>query len=204
MIRLFRRFRRDLRRIQQMIEKVETEGVGFDPQFLQLVLVLEDKRFMNHIGVDMLAAMRAAGNLLAGRARGGASTIDMQLARTITGYRARTVARKLYESALAITVRRRAKPEGILNTYLTLAHFGTGIIGADAAANGLFDRPISRLSNEEFAEIAAMLVYPMPRELRSDWRRRLRQRAVYGLRRRERLKKRLSMPSHGEYRPRTG
>lgn len=178
---LIHRFRRDVGRIRQEIEKAEADETSFDPRFVELVLALEDNRFFSHAGVDMVAVIRATAHLLRGRPRGGASTIDMQLARTVTGYRARTLSRKLYEAALAIATRRAKTPENILNAYLAIAFFGTGLIGAEAAAKKLFARKITSLSESECSEIAALLVYPAPRELHRTWRQKVRQRADYGL-----------------------
>src|SRR5260221_147519 len=62
-----------------------------------MVLISEDRRFFRHHGFDLKSVAREVFRLLTFRRHGGASTIDMQLIRTITGYRKRTISRKLYE-----------------------------------------------------------------------------------------------------------
>lgn len=66
------------------------------------ILALEDRNFFRHCGVDFKAILREIKNMLIGKKYGGASTIDMQLVRTITNYRERTISRKIYEMTLAI------------------------------------------------------------------------------------------------------
>jgi hypothetical protein len=66
-----------------------------------LVLILEDRRFFHHYGTDILSILREIARALTFRRFGGASTIDMQLVRTATGYRQITLRRKLYEMLLA-------------------------------------------------------------------------------------------------------
>ena len=55
-----------------------------DPRFLEALLAYEDKRFFSHHGVDPLAFMRAAYQLLThGRIVSGGSTLTMQVARLL-------------------------------------------------------------------------------------------------------------------------
>jgi membrane carboxypeptidase/penicillin-binding protein PbpC len=67
-----------------------------------MVLILEDRRFFLHLGFDWISLLREIIKAATFRRHGGASTIDMQLVRTITGYRELTVRRKVYEILLAI------------------------------------------------------------------------------------------------------
>jgi membrane carboxypeptidase/penicillin-binding protein PbpC len=178
------RFRADCGRIHAAIQSAASVGRAYSPELLELVLVLEDRRFADHNGVDLLAAARAFARWIIRRPRGGASTIDMQLARTITGYRAKTIARKLYESALAVAIRRSASAEAVLLAYLDVAYFGPGVRGAEAAAFAYFKQPTAALSLPQCAELAAMLVYPLPKRVEADWVAKVEQRARYGMKRR--------------------
>ena len=55
-----------------------------DPRFFKLLFAYEDKRFCDHHGVDPLAMVRAAWQLLCnGRIVSGASTLTMQVARLL-------------------------------------------------------------------------------------------------------------------------
>ena len=67
----------------------------------RMIVVLEDKRYLRHRGVDWRSVARIVWQAIWRRRRGGASTIEMQLIRTILDRRERTVRRKLNEFALA-------------------------------------------------------------------------------------------------------
>ncbi len=51
-----------------------------------MTIAIEDRRFFYHPGVDVLSILRETIKALKGRKHGGASTIDMQFVRTVTGY----------------------------------------------------------------------------------------------------------------------
>jgi monofunctional glycosyltransferase len=147
-----------------------------------MVVLLEDRRFFRHRGIDWLAWIREIWMICTFRKHGGASTIDMQFVRTRTGYREPTLSRKVYEMALARLLQRRLSKLAILRGYLAIAYFGTRIVGVSAAAAKLFDKETFELSEDEAALIAAMLVYPRPRKPTASWQKNVERRASYGLR----------------------
>ena len=70
------RIHRDLFLIEQKI--LYFEGVDKLSEFEKLVLILEDRRFFRHGGVDLRACLREVMKTAVRRKHGGASTIDMQ------------------------------------------------------------------------------------------------------------------------------
>jgi membrane peptidoglycan carboxypeptidase len=148
----------------------------------KLTLVLEDRRFLSHHGIDFKSVVRETLRALTLRRHGGASTIDMQFVRTATGYREWTLFRKLYEMFLAVLIQFRYSKIVILRSYLHVAYFGWKLRGANAAAQKIFGKKAVDLSVEEAAFLAAMLVYPYPRHQTSEWKSRVQQRADYGKR----------------------
>lgn len=71
-----------------------------DPQFLNMLVHYEDKRFWSHPGVDARALLRAGAQLiLNGRIISGGSTITMQLARLLEPRKRRSFGAKLYQIA---------------------------------------------------------------------------------------------------------
>jgi membrane peptidoglycan carboxypeptidase len=148
----------------------------------KLTLVLEDRRFFQHQGIDLRSCVREVFRAITFRRHGGASTIDMQLVRTATGYRERTVRRKLYEMLLAWLLQFRYSKIVILRSYLACAFFGSHLTGADKAARKLFNRSANDLSLDEAAVVAAMLVYPRPRVPTASWTSKVDRRAKYGKR----------------------
>ena len=146
----------------------------------EYVIVLEDHRFLHHRGVDWLSVIRVLTQQLAFRRVGGASTIEMQFVRTVTGDREKTVARKFRECTTAWFLNFHFDKIALLRSYLRLAFFGSGITGSENAANVIFGKSSAELNDEEASFLAAMLVYPAPLDRNSKWRSRVERRAAYG------------------------
>jgi len=152
-----------------------------------LVILLEDRRFFQHRGIDFVSLLRELSKLCTFQKFGGASTIDMQFVRTRTGYKAKTLKRKLYEMLLARRLQGKMDKVPILRAYLQEMYLGLGIYGVDKAAQVVFHRHRYELSREEAAFVAAMMVYPRPLHPTTDWKRQVERRAVYGLKLFDRL-----------------
>jgi monofunctional biosynthetic peptidoglycan transglycosylase len=116
------------------------------------------------------------------RRHGGASTIDMQFVRTATGYRQKTLRRKIYEIILAVVIQFRYNKIVILRSYLACAFFGSHLKGAHKAAKKMYGVDANELSVDEAAIVAAMLVYPRPLSPTPQWQTKVQRRADYGKR----------------------
>lgn len=181
------RIHRDLFLIEQRV--MYFEGINELSEFEKLVLILEDRRFLMHGGVDLRACLREVMKAAVGRKHGGASTIDMQFVRTATGFRENTTRRKLYEILLSVIVQFRYSKLMILRSYLNCAFFGSGLIGIKRASKRAFGVSPEQLSRVQAAELAGMLVYPKPLRPEGNWHVKIRRRADYGLRRMVRFQK---------------
>ncbi len=148
----------------------------------KITIVLEDRRFFDHRGVDTKSTIREVWRALTFRRHGGASTIDMQFVRTATGYRQKTLRRKLYEMFLVFLIQYRYSKIVILRSYLACAFFGSHLFGANRAAEKLYGRTADDLATDEAAVIAAMLVYPRPSLPTPAWELKVQRRARYGVR----------------------
>jgi len=173
--------RRDLSRIHQNVQSLPHSPAATLTPLELMTIALEDRRFFSHPGVDARSIVREAFKVLTGRKHGGASTIDMQFVRTVTGYRAPTMKRKVYEAFLALVIQSRHNKLEILRSYLACAFFGSGLIGANAAAQRMFNKNADQLSIDEAALISAMLAYPRPLQGLPRWEQRARRRADYGV-----------------------
>lgn len=160
-------------------------------EFEKLVILLEDRRYFRHFGIDWRSVGREIVKALTGQRHGGASTIDMQLFRTASNRYERTIRRKVREWIAVVLLQRKFSKLGMLRVYLRIAYFGTGIRGALNAAKEMFPHAVgewdyeldsSRLTLDEAAQLAALLVYPKPRVINADWQAKIRRRADYGLR----------------------
>ena len=137
-----------------------------DPRYLAMLRGYEDQRFFYHPGVDPLAVVRAAGQLVWNlHVVSGASTLTMQAARLLEPH-PRSFAHKLAEMARAAQLESRYSKDDILSMYLTLAPFGGNVEGVRAASLTWFGKEPKRLS---IAEAALLVVLPQaPERLRPD------------------------------------
>ena len=149
------------------------------------LLAYEDKRFLQHLGVDPLAVGRAIRlNFKQGHVVSGASTITMQVARLVrspasTGNGAdrlqeRGLGAKLLEACLALRLEAQYSKDEILSLYANHAPFGGNVVGLEAAAWRYFGRDPQNLS---WAEAATLAVLPNQPALVTPGRNRSRLRA---------------------------
>lgn len=121
------------------------------------ILAIEDTRFEEHIGIDPVRLVGAAvKNIMLGRRAQGASTLTQQLARELFLKKEKTYIRKIREIAYALQLERYYTKEQIMTLYCNLIFLGGGAYGFEAAANYYFSKPLSKLSLEEYAMLAAL------------------------------------------------
>lgn len=136
------------------------------PLLADLLIAVEDRRFAWHPGVDPLALVRAAAQLVrSGRVISGGSTLAMQAARLLEP-RPRTLRSKLIEMARAVQLEMRFGRRGVLDIWLTLAPFGGNLEGVRAGSLAWFGVPAEAL---EPAQLALLVAIPRrPEALRPD------------------------------------
>ena len=123
-------------------------------------LSAEDKNFFYHPGVDAKGVLRAVvnniSNIIASRRLEGASTITQQVAKNFLLTNEVSLNRKIKEAILAFRIERALSKERILELYLNQIYLGEGTYGVASASLEYFDKPISELSYEEAAMLAAL------------------------------------------------
>jgi membrane peptidoglycan carboxypeptidase len=124
-------------------------------------MAAEDRRFLKHGGVDLRAICRALVDFLRTGVLTGASTIEQQLVRTITGRKERTLSRKLEEIVFATLVNHYVPKADIPGLYLSLAYFGSHMNGLVEACQKT-QTDVSRITIQHAAAIVARLKYPEP------------------------------------------
>ena len=121
----------------------------------QAVIAAEDERFYQHGGVDYLGLVRAAAtNILAGRIKGGASTITQQVARNFFLSNEQTLTRKISEWLLAFKIEKSLSKDQILEIYLNHIFLGNRAFGFAAASRVYYNKDIGQLSAAEAAMLA--------------------------------------------------
>lgn len=135
-----------------------------DPDYLDLLLAFEDKRFYQHAGVDPLALARAAlQSLLHGRVASGGSTLTMQVARLLEEGSTGSVAGKVRQIRVALALERVLGKQEILGLYLHLAPMGGNLEGVRAGSLSWFGKEPARLTEAEAALLVALPQAPSAR-----------------------------------------
>lgn len=166
------------RDIQSCLTVIDDTADIFLEPFMSALIVAEDRRNTLHPGVDPIAIARA---LLVRLFRGqiqGASTIEQQFVRVVSGRYERTMRRKVREQALAIAVARRRSKVRIATAYLSIATYGSSCKGI----GGLRSRCGHDLAAADLYTVLAMvsrLKYPEPWNPSQSWRLKLRNRVEY-------------------------
>ena len=147
---------------QIYIENRETVPYEQLPRdLINAVVAVEDAKFYQHRGYDLLGIARATlKNIAAGHVRQGASTITQQLARNSFSLKERTFHRKLLEIFLARRIEEQFGKQKIMELYLNRIYFGGGLYGAEAAARGYFSKHARDLSLVECATLAGLIKSP--------------------------------------------
>ncbi|MBX3196506.1 MAG: penicillin-binding protein 1C [Labilithrix sp.] len=129
---------------------------SFPPHARNAVLAAEDRRFYDHHGVDLAAVARAAlSNVVHGRVVSGASTITMQLARTVRPHR-RSLWGKVRETALALRIEASLSKDQILEEYLNRVVYGPNLRGYAAASHAYLGTAPESLSLAGAALVAGL------------------------------------------------
>lgn len=144
------------------------------PHFLTAVVAAEDVQFCNHWGLD-LTAIRAA--LADGGTRGG-STISQQTVKNLLLWQGRSWPRKALEAMLTPVMEAIWSKQRILEVYVNIAEFDTGVFGIEAAAQRYFGIPAQQLNANQSARLAMVLPNPKERNA-ADPRRFERERAAH-------------------------
>jgi penicillin-binding protein 1A len=123
-------------------------------------VIVEDKRFYDHRGIDWWAVPRAIWTNLRARSWSeGFSTISMQLARNIFPERltrAKTPMRKLREIKVARAIDAKYSKDRILELYLNQIDLGNGAHGVETAAQRYFGKSARELNLPEAATLAGL------------------------------------------------
>ncbi|MDX1539793.1 MAG: monofunctional biosynthetic peptidoglycan transglycosylase [Geminicoccaceae bacterium] len=148
-----------------------TEGHGLTKDWVPLeriapalprsVVAAEDNLFCSHFGFDLEALKGEVEDWLAGEPVRGASTITMQTAKNLFLWPDRSLFRKALEAWLTPQIELLWPKRRILEVYLNIVEFGSGVYGAEAAARHHFDKPAADLSAAEAARLAAVLPNPL-------------------------------------------
>lgn len=123
----------------------------------EATLATEDLRFYQHKGIDFLGILRAMRtNIAAGRIVQGASTITMQLSRSLFLSRERKFSRKIKEAIISLKIEQMLTKSQILELYFNEIYFGHGCYGVQAASKTFFGKDNRDLTLAECSLLAGL------------------------------------------------
>jgi len=135
-------------------------------QVRDAVLSIEDRRFYDHPGVDVIGSVAALVTNLRGEKTYlvGGSTLTQQLVKNLLLTPEKTMSRKLREQFMAIIAERRLSKDQILELYLNEVYLGNrgsfAVHGLPEAARLYFGKDVQNLSLAEAATLAGMIQSP--------------------------------------------
>jgi penicillin-binding protein 2A len=140
----------------------EYKPISQMPRFLiDAFVAVEDKRFYEHKGVDMI---RIGGAILNDIQKGslaeGGSTITQQLARNVFLNLDKTFWRKTKEMSIAIGLERKFSKDQIMEMYLNKIYLGEGMFGVEDAAKYYFGKSVS---DKDFTLAEAAMLAALPK-----------------------------------------
>ncbi|EMJ98330.1 transglycosylase domain-containing protein [Leptospira alstonii] len=154
---------RDGKKVSEIFAK-KTSNLEWDayPENLKkIVLLVEDRRFFSHSGINYMSVLRAIFvNITSFRFKQGASTITQQLARILLDDREKSIVRKIKEAQLAFALEYSYEKKQIFLYYLNNVYLGHGAFGFASAAEFYFRKTPAELNTEEMIVLASLASAP--------------------------------------------
>lgn len=125
--------------------------------YINAVISVEDHRFREHKGIDLIALCRAFwADIRSMSFREGGSTITQQLAKNLLFTQDKNLERKAAEVFAVMEIEAEYSKEEIFELYVNTASFGSGYEGIYAASTGYFGKIPSELTDYEAVVLAGV------------------------------------------------
>lgn len=125
--------------------------------YLKAVIAVEDHRFYEHPGIDVIAICRAAINDIKARSFvEGGSTITQQLAKNIYFTQDKKIERKVAEVFMAFEIERQYTKDEILEFYINTTFFGNGYYTVKEASRAYFNKEPLEMTDGEAVMLAGI------------------------------------------------
>jgi monofunctional biosynthetic peptidoglycan transglycosylase len=125
------------------------------------MVAAEDAKFIDHEGFDWDGiALALEKNQKKGRVVAGGSTITQQLAKNLFLSPSRSYLRKAEEAVITVMLEAMLPKRRILEIYLNVIEWGSGVFGAEEASRHYFGATAAQLSADQAARLAAMAPNP--------------------------------------------
>ena len=132
--------------LQEKVEKIRSDKdfVKFEElpsEYVTAVIDVEDHRFYEHNGIDIISILRALVNDIKAReiVEGG-STITQQLSKNMYFSQKQELVRKIAELFVTFDLEKKYSKEDIFELYVNTSYFGNGYYGIGQAAHGYLNK----------------------------------------------------------------
>lgn len=134
-----------------------TEFEDLPEVYVNAVISVEDHRFYDHPGIDMIAIGRAVVNdLRAGSFVEGGSTITQQLAKNLYFSQEKEMTRKVAEVFMAFDLEENYSKEELFELYVNTIYFGDGYYTVEEASEGYFGKKPAAMTEYESTLLAGI------------------------------------------------
>lgn len=124
---------------------------------LQATVAIEDRRFYDHNGIDLIGIARAmTDSVLAKSIVGGGSTITQQLAKNLYFSLNYSLERKVAEAFMARQLEKHYSKDEILEVYVNVINYGDNHMGIYQASMGYFQKEPIDLTLDEASLLAGL------------------------------------------------
>lgn len=152
----------DNKPLEEMVQEIRsqksyTKISNIPDIYKDAVIAVEDHRFYDHKGIDIIAIGRALLNDI--RARElveGGSTITQQLAKNMYFTQDKTLTRKIAEVFMAKKIESNYNKEEIIELYVNYIYYGSGYYDIKSASLGYFDKEPQDLTEGESIMLAGI------------------------------------------------
>ena len=125
--------------------------------YLEAVVAVEDHRFRQHCGIDIIAIARATwNNIKSWSLREGGSTITQQLAKNLYFTQEKVLTRKAAEAFMAWAIEKQYTKDEILELYVNSIYFGSGYYNVRQASEGYFGKAPAQMTPYECTLLAGV------------------------------------------------
>ena len=148
--------------LEEMVQEIRsqksyTKISNIPDIYKDAVIAVEDHRYYDHKGIDIIAIGRALLNdIRAKELIEGGSTITQQLAKNMYFTQDKTLTRKIAEVFMAKKIENNYNKEEILELYVNYIYYGSGYYDIKSASLGYFDKEPQDLTEGESIMLAGI------------------------------------------------
>ena len=134
-----------------------TELNNISQDLIDAVIAVEDHRFYEHKGIDLISTTKAVfTNIKQKELVTGGSSITQQLAKNMYFSQEKTFTRKFAEVFIVSYLEEYLKKDEILELYLNTIYYGNGYYGIGDASIGYFNKTPNELTFNEATILAGL------------------------------------------------